>query len=85
MPMDELHRSLPTSPFDMGARDPRVMSTGYDTGRMSMDGPDYFGAMGMGPFNSGPHSRGPFPPGFDSEMMGDNQQSVDDLVRRSEA
>jgi hypothetical protein len=35
-----------------------------------MDGPDYFGAIGMGSFCNQPPPEGPFPPpGYDPEMM----------------
>ncbi|KAF2191053.1 hypothetical protein K469DRAFT_363141 [Zopfia rhizophila CBS 207.26] len=85
MPMDDLHRSLPTSAYDMDPRDPRIMSAPFDSCRLGMDGPDYFGATGMGPFSNHSHSGGPFPPpGLDPEMiMGKNQQNIDDLVRRT--
>ncbi|KAF2872203.1 hypothetical protein BDV95DRAFT_606757 [Massariosphaeria phaeospora] len=84
--MDDMHRSLPTSPYDMDhrdPRDPRVMSASFES-RLGMDGPDYFSAMGMGPVGGRSHS-GPFPPpGFDPDMMmGNNQQNIDELVRKS--
>lgn len=83
--MDDMRRSLPTSPYDMDPRDPRDprgMSSSYES-RLAMDGPDYFSAMGMGPF-SNRSPGGPFPPpGFDpGTYMGNNQQQIDDLVRR---
>lgn len=93
MPMNDYHRSMPTSAYDMDPRDPRVMNSSFDSCRMGMEGPDYFGAMGMGPamglmggpFTNRPHSRGPYPPGFDQEMMtmGGYQIDVDERVRRN--
>ncbi|KAF2473474.1 uncharacterized protein BDR25DRAFT_132345 [Lindgomyces ingoldianus] len=85
MPMDDLRRSLPNSPYDMDPRDPRNMSAPFDNYRMSLDGPDYFGAMGVGPYRSRSQPGGPFPPPrLDSDMMmKHDQQQIDDLVRRT--
>lgn len=63
--------------------DPRMMTAPFES-RLEMDGPDYFSAMGIGPFGSRAHG-GPFPPGFDPETMmgmGGAQHYVDDVVRR---
>jgi hypothetical protein len=50
---------------------------------MGTDGPDYFGALGGGPFaNGGSTQRMPIPPLESEMMMGYGQQNVDDLVRR---
>ncbi|KAF2111706.1 hypothetical protein BDV96DRAFT_175844 [Lophiotrema nucula] len=76
--------SIPTPPFDFDPRDPRMMSAPMDSCRRSMDGPDYFGARGMGSF--GPRHAGPSfpPPGFEPESMFRNgDQHVDDMVRRT--
>ncbi|OCL01659.1 hypothetical protein AOQ84DRAFT_426642 [Glonium stellatum] len=80
LPLDDYHRSLPPSPYDMDPRDPRVMNAAFDACRMGMDGPEYFGALGMGPFANRSHSQGPYPSGYDQEMMmGASQQNIDDL------
>lgn len=69
----------------MDPRDPRGMNAAFDACRMGMDGLEYFEAIGMGPFANRSHSQGPYPPGYDQEMMimGGNQQNTDDLVRRT--
>jgi len=85
MPRDEYHRSVPTSPFDMDPRDPRIMGAPFDSCRTGMDGPDYFGAIGAGSFANGPlPQKVPLPPALEPEMvMGYSQQHIDDLVRRT--
>lgn len=67
--LDGYHRSLPPSPYNMDPRDPRGMNAAFDVCRMGMDGLEYFGAIGMGPFANCSHSQGPYPPGYDQEMM----------------
>ncbi|OCK92561.1 uncharacterized protein K441DRAFT_706545 [Cenococcum geophilum 1.58] len=67
--LDDYHRSSPPSPYEMDPRDPRSMNAAFDACRMGMDGLEYFGAIGMGPFANRSHSRGPYPPGYDQEIM----------------
>jgi hypothetical protein len=89
MPMDEqMHRSMPASPYDLDSRDPRVMSAPFES-RLGMDGLDYFSAaMGLGPLGrrhqGSPFQGSPFPPGFEPEtIMGTQQQQyIDETVRR---
>src|SRR5689334_6781703 len=71
IPMDEhMQRSMPTSPYDIDPRDPRIMNSPFEA-RMGMDGADYFSAMGLGPLG-GRHRRSPlqgnpFPPGLEPD------------------
>lgn len=83
MPMDDMYRALPTSPYDMDPRDHRspCSMNGPFEPRLGMEAPDYFSAVSMGPF--GTRGRGLFPSGLEAEMyMANNQQQIDDLVRR---
>ncbi|KAF2006888.1 hypothetical protein P154DRAFT_569584 [Amniculicola lignicola CBS 123094] len=83
MPVDDPHRSLPNSPYEIDPRDPRMMASSFESSSLGMDGPGYFSTMGMGPMGGRSHGPPFMPPGFDSEMMGSSQQQIDDLVRRT--
>jgi hypothetical protein len=82
MPMDDPHRPLPNSSYEIDPRDPRRMGSPFDSSSLAMDGLGYFSAIGMGPMGGRPHGSPYMPPGLDSEMMGSSQQQIDDLVRR---
>ncbi|KAF2263759.1 hypothetical protein CC78DRAFT_581143 [Lojkania enalia] len=77
---DGMHPLLPTSLFNIDPRDPRSMS--FASNRLGMEGPDYIGVVGMGPFGDRSQGSTFMPPEFEPEMMS-NQQQIDELVRKT--